>query len=249
MNTDVKLDKHFHGTDLQLAEAAARGDVAAVADLIRSGANPNTISAEGMPLLLWPVQQGNVAGTTALLANGANPNLVIPRFGSAMVLVAKLDDRRWLRLFLDHGGDPNARSADAEPLTRIAMLAGQWPSVQLLIERGAEVDASVQDVPSRTPLAFYAGSGQFEQVVWLLQHGADPTVRLEQAASAERVGAMPVLESIYWYPINAKQFPQGAQWQRKAQQWLLQNGVSEVPAEPDSMRKLRESKQLPKPLH
>ncbi len=249
MNTPLKLDKHFRGADLELAEAAARGDVAAVAELIRSGANPNALSGEGMPLLLVPVQRGSLPGATALLDNGANPNLSIPRFGNPMVLVAKLEDPRWLRLFLDHGGNANARDADEEPLTRVAMLAGQWPSLQLLIERGADVDAAVPGVPSRTPLAFYAGSGQFEHVVWLLQHGADPSLRLQQAANEERVGAAPILEAIYWYPIDATQFAQGAEWQRKAQQWLLKNGISEVPAEPDSMRKLRESKKLPKPSH
>jgi ankyrin repeat protein len=250
MTPPVRIDQHFKGVDLKLAEAAARGDTVEVARLIRSEhANPNAISTEGMPLLLWPVQTRNVDGTRALLDNGANPNQTIPRFGAPIVLVAQLDDPSWLRLFLDHGGDPDLRNADDEPLTRVAMLAGHWASVQLLIERGANVDAGVHGNETRTALGFYAGGGQFDKVHWLLEHGADPTLKLAQAPVAERIGAPVILESIYWYPIDASKFPDGAQWQRKAQQWLRTHGISEVPPEPASMRKQRESMGLPKPLY
>ena len=250
MNTPVRIDQHFKGVDLQLAEAAARGDTTEVARLIRDAhANPNAISAEGMPLLAWPVQTRNVDGTRALLANGADPNLTIPRFGATIVLVAQLEDPSWLRLFLDHGGDPDAHNADGEPLTRVAMLAGHWASVQLLIERGADVDAGVHGNATRTALGFYAGGGQFDKVYWLLEHGADPTLKLAQTPLAERVGAPFILESIYWYPIDAAKFPDGAQWQRKVQQWLRTHGITQLPPEPASLRKQRESMGLPKPLY
>lgn len=250
MTTAVRVDQHFKGAELELAEAAARGDTAEVERLVRERhADPNAVSAEGMPLLLWPVQAGNLEGTRALLANGADPNHAIPRFGAPIVLVSKLDDPKWLRLFLDHGGKANQRSADDEPLTRIAMLAGHWDSVKLLVERGADIDAGAHGNEQRTLLGFYSGSGQFDKVHWLLERGADPTLRLENAPVAQRVGAPFILESIYWYPIDAAKFPDGAQWQRKSQQWLRAHGIIEVPPEPDGMRRQRESMGLPKPIY
>lgn len=249
MTTAVRIDQHFRGSERELAEAAARGDVDEVARLVRERhADPNAVSPEGMPLLLWPVQAGSYEGTRALLENGADPNRAIPRFGAPIVLVAGLDPK-WLRLFLEHGGNADQRSADDEPLARIAMLAGNWEAVQLLVERGADIDAGAHGNEQRTLLGFYSGSGQFDKVHWLLEHGADPTLRLGNAPVAERVGAPFILESIYWYPIDATKFPDGAQWQRKSQQWLRAHGITEVPPEPDGMRRQRESMGLPKPIY
>lgn len=250
MTKNIRVEDHFSGADLELARAAARGDAAEVARLVREkNANPNAISREGMPLLLWPVQAGNREGTRALLENGADPNLPLPRFGSPMVLVAMLDDPEWLRLLLDHGGDPNLQNRDGEPLARVAMLHRNWESVKLLVERGADINAGVHGFKSRSMLAYYAATGQFDKVHWLLTHGADPTVRLEAAADGANVGAPIVLEAIYWYPIDETRFPELADWQRKSQQWLRDNGIGEVPAEPDYWRRQREEAGLPKPIH
>jgi ankyrin repeat protein len=251
MNTPVRIDKHFSGAELKLAEAAARGDAAEVTRLIRDDhANPNAISAEGMPLLLWPVQAGNIAGTRALLDNGADPNRPIPRFGAPIFLTAQLKDPGFLRLFLKHGGDANLRNADGEALTRIAMLHNNWDSVKLLIERGAQIDAGAHDdSDQRTLLGFYSGTGQFDKVHWLLEKGADATARQQQAAVPARIGAPYIIEKIYWYPIDAGKFPDGAAWQKKCQQWLRTHGIDEIPPEPKNMSRMREDMGLPKPVY
>ena len=88
MDTGVALDlsAHFDGKQRELAAAAAAGDSAAVARLIKQEhVDPNVLSKQGMPLLLWPVLKGNRAGVVALLDNGANPNMRESHGDSAMV--------------------------------------------------------------------------------------------------------------------------------------------------------------------
>src|SRR4051812_24435872 len=119
IDTGVALDlaAHFDGKPRELAAAAASGDTASVTRLIRQEhVDPNVLSKQGMPLLLWPVLKGNRAGVAALLDNGANPNVRESHGESAMVYAAKNADPEILRLFLRHGGDANARDRINESL-------------------------------------------------------------------------------------------------------------------------------------
>ena len=136
-----------------------------------------------------------------------------------------MEDQRFLSLLLDHGGDPNTLNSNAEALTYVARLRNQWPNVQLLIQRGADVNYSTNSGGNDTIMAWYSGLGNFEQVYWLLQHGGDPTVRIKAWPGTPRDGAMPILEDIYYLPVQAS----GIAWQRKCQQWLQDKGIARPP--------------------
>ena len=88
-------------------------------------------------------------------------------------------------------------------------------------------------------LSFYS-AGQFDKAVWLLERGADPAYLITTAANAGRIGAQPIVENIYWWPVQAGQFPALAQSQRKAQDLLAAKGFT-APEEPPHLRKLREA--------
>lgn len=233
------IDAHFNGRELALARAAADGDGAEVARLIADGADPNAVSPGGLPLLAWPVLHGNVAGVQALLDGGADPDHAAPGAGSVMGWAVRADDPDILRAFLDRGGDADARGPDGVPLTKVAAIAGRWPNVQLLIERGADPDAHPPGVPGDTVLGYYS-AGQFDKAHWLLEHGADPGYSIESAPTAARTGAQPIVENVYWWPVNAGRFPQLAQWQQRCQDMLAQRGYT-APAEPVHLQRLRAS--------
>ena len=59
---------------------------------------------------------------------------------SLCVNTAGLPDQRFLKLLLDRAGDPSTQSSNDEQLTHVATLNRQWPNVQLLIERGADIN-------------------------------------------------------------------------------------------------------------
>src|SRR5690606_8502926 len=111
-----------------LAIAAEHGDAARVARLMREeGVNPDTIfsSPKGrIPLLAWPIIAGSPDGLRAMLEAGADPNVKRPypsdrgeRYHpNAMVWAAQQEDPVYLKLLLDHGGDPDTRNTNDEAL-------------------------------------------------------------------------------------------------------------------------------------
>lgn len=236
----LRIEQHFNGPELELARAAAAGDATQVARLVdEDHANPNAVSPGGLPLIAWPVLQGNAAGVRALLEHGADANRAAPAAGTVMTWAAKAEDPAVLQAFLEHGGNADAVDNDGEPLTRVAALAGRWDNVRLLVEHGADIDATAHGQPSTSLLAYYS-AGQFDKAHWLLEHGADPGYRIETAPVEGRVGAQPIVENIYWWPVQAGRFPQLAQWQQRCQALLAARGLP-APAEPPHLARLRAS--------
>jgi len=230
----------------QLILAADAGRVDEVQRLMKQeGVNPDKIfSREGKaPLIAFLVMYEYPKALQVLLENGADPNARFPtpkvtkyKDGSvdisypnnAMVWAAKADDTIYLKLLLDHGGDPDTRNSNDENLLLQAFLWGkQWNNIKLLVERGADVNAKNQSQPF---ISEFAAAGGFEPTYWLLQHGANPDNDSEDPESKTTIN------SIFWYPSK----PGYVEWQRKCQQWLLKRGYKRTRM-PPHLKRMRES--------
>lgn len=227
---------YFEGEALELAEAVDRNDASDVQRLIKQeGINPDVIFDESaMPMVAWPVFNKNLPGLKLLLDNGADPNARRidsqrpsgQQRNNALVFAAGNADPRYLAMLLDYGGDPNTHSSNGEALTHVAYLQDQWPNVQMLIERGANINEGLYAPESyNTVVNWYSRFGNFEQVYWLLQHGADPTRTTETQKGSINKTRMPVVDDIYWLPVK----PQIVPWQRKCQHWLREHGIERSP--------------------
>jgi hypothetical protein len=230
---------------LALAVAAERNDVAEVRRLMKEEkVNPDQFfgvgADEGLPLVAWPVITKSPEGLKALLENGANPNAAMlhpaqhderfkgRRINNAMVWAAKADDTIYLKLLLDHGGDPNTRNSNGETLMFQARVMGDgWEKVKLLVERGADVNTP--DGGGWRPIVeLYARFADFRQVYWLLEHGADPTLQYMGDAAKEPVvhrNDSRTIDYIFWYPVRSGY----SIWQQKCQAWLLKRGFKRPP--------------------
>jgi hypothetical protein len=231
---------YFQGKALELAQAVDRKDAAAIRHLIKDeGVNPDTIFDQAnMPMVAWPIINQNFDGLRLLLDNGANPNArkMMPlrergKAGedNALVFAAGLPDQRYLKLLLDRGGDPNTMSSNDEQLTYVATLHHVWPNVQLLIERGADINQPLYSTDGyNTVLNWYTEFGDFKQAYWLLLHGADPTRKIKADPGTRNYGRMPMVEDIYYKPVQ----PREIDWKRKCQHWLRDNGIGRPPIRP-----------------
>ncbi|SDQ44431.1 Ankyrin repeat [Pseudoxanthomonas sp. CF125] len=242
---------YFQGKALELAEAVDRNDAADVQRLIKQeGVNPDAIFDESaMPMVAWPVFNKNLPGLKLLLDNGADPNARRvdsqrtsgQQRNNALVFAAGDADSRYLAMLLDYGGDPNTRNSNGETLTHVAYLRDQWKNVQLLIEKGADINEGLY-VPEDydTVVSWYSGMGDFDKVYWLLQHGADPSRKMIAQARSANEGRMPILESIFWLPVK----PQMIDWQRKCQRLLTERGIRRPPM-PAYLKQKRQQLNLP----
>ncbi|WP_166829696.1 ankyrin repeat domain-containing protein [Thalassoroseus pseudoceratinae] len=168
----------------ELIHAAVTGDFETVRRLIESGADPNSVDQHGMgPLLnfdpeitrfllehgadpdaqrnenISPVlgASGNVECMRLMLEAGANVNRASEHNGeTALHWYAGGDDSDAVRLLLQYGADPNART---KPGMKTYCL---WR------------DARVR---GETPLHRAAAWGNSEVIQLLLDAGADPTIR------------------------------------------------------------------------
>lgn len=166
----------------ELAAAAAQGDAAQVAALVRQGADPNAAGDKGVSPLQFALLAGNREGMRALLDAGADPNRPGLGGATAMHMAAIADDPAYLRLLLEHGGDPNARHGETGA-TPLAGATGPRTDAQFRMLLDAGADPDIADRTGNTPLHAAAKINAGAHVIALLEEGASPNARNAQDAT------------------------------------------------------------------
>lgn len=159
-----------------LADAAARGNVRTIDQLVKDGVDVNATGIEGWTPLAYALIRHNKRGFERLLELGANPNHVgagVPFGGTVMTGAAQINDLFWLRTAMRYGGDVNVRGTNANrtPIWH-AMLAKRFTNLKFLIENGADLNIT-DNTNSRTPLIYAFGVSYYEAAMLMLQNGAD----------------------------------------------------------------------------
>ena len=160
-----------------VADAAMRGEIDTVRELLAAGADVNAAQGDGMTALHWAAERGNPDLARMLLYAGARVDPVT-RIGSytPMHVAARSGSAAVAGLLLDAGADPAAAAAGAgtTPL-HLAAAAGSAELVALLAARGADPNAR-EAAWCQTPLMFAAAMNRAEAVRALLAAGADPGI-------------------------------------------------------------------------
>ncbi|MCA9280390.1 MAG: ankyrin repeat domain-containing protein, partial [Phycisphaerales bacterium] len=146
--------------DRQLADAAVVGNIAGVDAALANGADVNAVGSDGYtPLVYVFFERGSKEGFEYLLEQGADSNILYDS-GKAMIHLAASHarDSDWLRLCLEHDGDPNLRSgignfdiALGQTPLYDAVLSENLENMELLVEYGADVNV-VNNVIEASPL-------------------------------------------------------------------------------------------------
>ena len=155
-----------------VADAAARGDIAAVRALIAQKADVNAPQADGATALHWAVFKGNKEIADMLLRAGANPKAA-NREGSTPLWLASVNgDAAMIEALLTAGADPN----ETLPLGRTPLMTaartGNVAAMKVLVDRGADVNAK-ETARGTTPLMWAADEGHPAAVKFLIDRGAD----------------------------------------------------------------------------
>ena len=180
------LEAMFPDSQVQaLARAAGRGDLRKVEELAGQGVDVNAHGAKGVPPVAWPLRRGNIDGFRKLLELGADPNRVFNNGHCTVMAWAAWLKGDFLKLALEHGGDPNIVCPyDGSPPLFVALDArGSMEKVPLLFEWGADIDFSrggwgtpVMWVAAHWYPSFKSTHSvweKFKLILLLLQLGAD----------------------------------------------------------------------------
>ena len=156
-----------------VADAAMRGDVAAVKALIKQGANVNAAQGDGMTALHWAALNGDAATTALLLTSGAAVD-PLTRLGAytPLHLASSRGHAAVVARLLDSGSAVSAMTDTGVQPIHLAAQAGNAEAVTLLLARGADVN--VQDrTHGRSPLVFAVSQNRIEAMKVLMAKGAD----------------------------------------------------------------------------
>ena len=125
-----------------LADAAERGDLAAVRTLIGQRTDINATRVDGTTALHAAVHADRLEIADLLLKAGANA-AAKDRYGVTPLYLASVNgNAEMIRHLLDAGVEPNTTDPGGETALMTAARTGAVPALRLLIDRGSNVDAT-----------------------------------------------------------------------------------------------------------
>ncbi|HAY77649.1 MAG TPA: hypothetical protein DCY33_07375 [Gemmatimonadetes bacterium] len=160
-----------------VADAAMRGEVDHVRELLRSGEDVNAAQGDGMTALHWAAESGNAELASMVIYAGANVSAVT-RLGDYTPLhIASRSGRHTVvSVLLDAGADVNAiTSTGSVTSLHFGAASGSVEVVEALIEAGANVNAA-ETRRGQTPLMFAASSGRTDVLRALVESGAEISI-------------------------------------------------------------------------
>lgn len=185
-----------------IADAAQRGDVAAVRALVRGGADVNAAQGDGMTALHWAADRGDAELASVLLYAGANPDAGtrIGRY-TPLHIAARQARRDVVGVLLGAGANPVARTTNsgATPF-HLAAASGDPEIVSAMLEHGADPDIT-EGAWGQTPLIFAASNNRTEAIRVLLAAGADPnksarSVDVKEWEAADRAASARLTDAL-----------------------------------------------------
>ena len=215
----MSLETMFPDTQVRaLAKAAGKGRVNQIDDLVNQGVSVNSRGAKNATPLFWAMRNGSVVGFQKLLELGADPNVVFDDGGSVIHWAVQHEDSSFLRLALEHDGNPNLVAGEKTPLFDTIGFKGDSDILVLKILLTYGADPNMKEARGNTPAMIAAGVGRFDIVYVLLNSNADYNLKNDAGYSLlDRVAA------------KRNAFIPGSEQEKSLEQvidWLSRKGVT-----------------------
>ena len=159
-----------------VADAAMRGDGAAVRALVATGADVNVAQGDGMTALHWAANRGDSSLAVVLLRAKAHLSATTRNGGYTPLHVASQSGATGVvRALLAAKADARATTTNGASPLHLAAVAGVPGTISALIAAGADVNAK-EPSWGQTPLMAAAARGRADAVHALLKAGADHAI-------------------------------------------------------------------------
>jgi ankyrin repeat protein len=170
-----------------VADAAMRGDTAAVRALIRKGANVNVAQGDGMTALHWAASHGDAREIQLLVGAGAKVEAKT-RNGAytPIIFAARNGHAAAVRALLAAKANPGAMTSTGAYPLHFAAGVGDTATIDALLDARANINA-VDTALKQTPLMWAAAANRVAAVKLLAAKGADlkATSRVDTVAAKE----------------------------------------------------------------
>ncbi|MBT8487875.1 MAG: ankyrin repeat domain-containing protein [Gemmatimonadetes bacterium] len=174
-----------------VADAAERGDVDTVRELLRDGADVNAAQSDGTSALHWGAIRDDVAVIEVLLYAGANTEATTRLGGyTPLHLAAREGNAAGIDALIEGGADHGAMTTTGVTALHYAAQSGKADAVEALVRRGAKVDTRTR-ADEQTPLMWATAANRLAAMRVLLEADADPTLTttvIDYAEVAEKDG-------------------------------------------------------------
>jgi len=162
------------GSDI--ADAAMKGETAAVRRLLLAKADVNATQVDGATALHWAVYRDDVEMADMLLKAGANVKTA-NREGTTPLFMASLyGNPVMIERLIKAGAIANERGPNGETTVMFAARNGNPAAIKLLVAAGADVNAK-EAIRSTTALMWAAEEGHPAAVKALVELGADVSAK------------------------------------------------------------------------
>ena len=229
-------------TAAPIADAAMRGDTAAVKALLKEGADVGAAQGDGMTALHWAAERGDAELAELLVYAGANVSAVT-RIGvyTPLHIASKSGSPGVVTVLLKGGAgvDAKADPSGATPL-HLAALSGSAEVVGLLADAKADLNAREAEW-GQTPLMFAASANRVDAIAALIKRGADvnitsKTIDVAQQGRVDRAAVerqRKVIEGFIGKESEGRPSPNQMQAAIEASREILRTGKI-PPPDPDA---------------
>ena len=163
-----------------VADAAMRGDKAAVRTLLAQHADVNAPQGDGATAIHWAAYRGDRELADLLIHGGANVKAANREGATPLWLASVNGDAAIIAALLTAGADPNERLPLGRTPLMVASRTGNVAAMTALLDHGAEVNVK-ETLRGTTPLMWAADEAHPAAVQLLIQRGADINARSNPA--------------------------------------------------------------------
>jgi uncharacterized protein len=155
-----------------VADAAMRGDAAAVRALLAKGGDVNAPQGDGATALHWAVYRGDRELVGLLIRAGANVKAA-NREGATPLWLASINGTAdVIAALLEAGADANEQLPLGRTPLMIASRTGKVDAMKVLLDHGADPNAR-ETLRGTTPIMWAADEGHAAAIKLLIDRGAD----------------------------------------------------------------------------
>ena len=159
-----------------VADAAQKGDRAAVQKLIQQKIDVNAPQVDGATALHWAVYKQDAEMVDMLVRAGANVKAANRTGVTPLEMAAIYGNAAIIDKLIKAGADAKQKGPNGETMVMFAARSGNPQSIKVLLEAGADVNAR-ESIRGTTALMWAVEQKHAEAVKTLLAAGADPEAK------------------------------------------------------------------------